>query len=67
MRAALAPGFLAYAGGYIALLVWFKYVDFYHTQFATRGMPVVAYNFFRVLFIFYLYWIVYGFGALVLR
>lgn len=61
------PGFLIYLGGYVALLVWFKHIDFYHTHFATKGLPVVAYSLFRVLFIFYLFWIVYAAGALALR
>ena len=67
MKAIRTPGFLIYMGGYMALLFWFKHVDFYHTQFATKGMPVVANNLFRVLFIFYLFWIVYAAGALALR
>src|SRR5262249_1454525 len=54
-------------GGYAALLAWFKLVDVYHAHFATSGLIVVAYNAFRVLFIFYLFWIVYAAGALVLR
>ena len=61
------PGFLIYMGSYVALLVWLKQVDFYHAHFATNGLLVVAYNFFRVLFIFYLFWIVYAAGAAALR
>jgi len=67
MKAAWTPGFLVYMGGYAALLAWFKLVDVYHAHFATNGLIVVAYNTFRVLFIFYLFWIVYAAGALVLR
>ena len=67
MKAMPAPGFLIYTGGYVALLVWFEHVDFYHTQFATRGIPAFANNLFRILFIFYLFWIVYAAGALALR
>jgi hypothetical protein len=67
LQALRTPGFLIYLGGYAALLAWFKLADVYHTQFATRGAAVAIYNGFRVLFIFYLFWIVYGVGALALR
>jgi hypothetical protein len=67
MQTARTPGFLIYLGGYAALLAWFKLADVYHTQFATKGPTVVIYNGFRVLFIFYLFWIVYAAGALALR
>jgi hypothetical protein len=67
MEAARTPGFLIYLGGYAVLLAWFKLEDIYHTQFATRGTTVIVYNGFRVLFIFYLFWIVYAAGALALR
>jgi hypothetical protein len=67
MRAARTPGFLVYLGGYVALLAWFKLADVYHAHFASRGLIVVAYNVFRILFIFYLIWIVYAAGAWVLR
>ncbi len=66
-KAARTPGFLVYMGGYAALLAWFKLVDVYHAHFASRGLIVVAYNVFRVLFIFYLFWIVYAAGAWALR
>ncbi len=56
-----------FVGGYIAALAWFKLVDVYHAHFATKGMVVLTYNVFRLLFIFYLFWIVYAAGALVLR
>ena len=67
MKTARTPGFLIYMGGYAALLAWFKLADVYHAHFASKGLIVVAYNIFRVLFIFYLFWIVYAGGALVLR
>ena len=67
MKAARTPGFLVYMGGYAALLAWFKLVDVYHAHFASRGLIVVTYNVFRVLFIFYLFWIVYAAGAWALR
>jgi hypothetical protein len=67
LKALRTLGFLIYMGGYVALLVWFKHIDFYHTHFTTKGFLVAAYNFFRVLFIFYLFWIVYAAGAVALR
>src|SRR5262245_11909822 len=67
MKAARTPSFLLYLGGYAALLAWFKLVDGYHAHFASKGLTVVVYNAFRVLFIFYLFWIVYAAGALALR
>ena len=59
--------FITYLAGYGALVAWFKWVDVYHAHFATAGLLVVAYNAFRVLFIFYLFWIVHAAGALLLR
>ena len=59
--------FLAYIAGYCALVAWFKWVDVYHAHFATAGPLLLAHNAFRVLFIFYLFWIVYAVGALALR
>src|SRR5215212_9851051 len=67
VRAGTLVGFLAYLGSYCALVAWFKLVDVYHAHFATAGPLVLAYNAFRVLFIFYLFWIVHAAGALVLR
>src|SRR6478609_9589769 len=67
LQTARTPGFLFYLGGYVALLAWFKRADVYHLQFATKGAPVIIYNGFRILFIFYLFWIVYALGAAVLR
>jgi hypothetical protein len=67
LRAGALIGFAAYLGGYCALLAWFKRVDVYHAHFATAGLLVVVYNAFRVLFIFYLFWIVHTAGALLLR
>ena len=66
-RARTVLGFVAFVGGYLLLIVWFKAVDVYHLHFATAGPLVVAYNAFRVLFAFYLFWIVYGAGAVVSR
>lgn len=59
--------FLLYFGGYVALLIWFKYVDIYHTHFSDAGSLVLLRNLFRVLFIFYLFWVVQTVGAILLR
>src|SRR5258708_28779214 len=58
---------MIYLAGYITLLAWFKWVDVYHSQFATTGITISIYNFFRVAFIFYLFWIVHAVGTIVLR
>jgi hypothetical protein len=58
---------LAFALPYLALLAWFREVDVYHRHFFEPGLIVVAHNFFRVLYIFYLYWIVATPGLLLLR
>src|SRR5437899_890188 len=58
---------IIYLGGYITLLAWFKWVDVYHSQFATTGVTISLYNFFRVAFIFYLFWIVHAVGTSVQR
>jgi hypothetical protein len=58
---------IIYLGGYITLLAWFKWVDVYHSQFATTGVTISLYNFFRVAFIFYLFWIVHVVGTTALR
>ena len=52
---------------YIAVLTWFHWVDVYHKHFSERGPIVVAYNGFRLLFIFYLFWIVATVGLVLLR
>src|SRR5262245_66590758 len=62
-RARAVLGCVAFVGGYLLLIAWFKTTDVYHLQFATAGPRVVAYNALRVLFAFYLFWIVYGAGA----
>jgi len=58
---------LAFVLPYVGLLVWFHEVDVYHRHFAEPGLIVVAYNCFRVLFIFYLFWIAATPGLLLLR
>jgi hypothetical protein len=62
-----APALLLYLGGYIAILAFFKGVDVYHAHFASRGLLVVLYNYCRVVFIFYLFWIVHFAGATLLQ
>jgi len=59
--------FMLYFGGFVALITWFKYVDFYHSHFSDTGVLVLLNNLFRVLFIFYLFWIVQTVGAVLLR
>jgi len=59
--------FILYFGGYAALVTWFKYFDVYHTHFSDAGVLVLLNNLFRVLFIFYLFWIVQTVGAILLR
>jgi hypothetical protein len=58
---------LAFALPYMVLLVWFHGVDVYHRHFSEPGLVVFFYNGFRVLFIFYLFWMVEAAGLLLLR
>ena len=60
-------GCCAFVGCYLATVGWFKWVDVYHAHFAADGALVVAYNFFRVLFAFYLFWLIAAPGAMLLR
>ncbi|MEA2950799.1 MAG: hypothetical protein QOJ96_319 [Alphaproteobacteria bacterium] len=59
--------FLLFFGGYAALVAWFKYVDVYHAHFSDSGALVLVNNLFRVLFVFYLFWILQSAGAILLR
>jgi hypothetical protein len=59
--------FLLFFGGYAALIAWFKHVDVYHTHFSSTGVIVLLHNLFRVLFIFYLFWMIQAVGAALLR
>ena len=59
--------FVQYFGGFVALITWFKYVDVYHLHFSDAGVLVLLNNLFRVLFIFYLFWMVQTVGAILLR
>ena len=60
-------GQAAYTAIFCLTLVWFNVVDFYHTHFATTGVLVIIHNAFRILFIFYLFWLVQTVGAIALR
>ena len=62
----LTPGFIAFVAVYVAILLWFKYVDIYHQEFSTAGLQVAVYNLCRILYIFYLFWIVYQAGNFLL-
>jgi hypothetical protein len=53
-------------GGFIGLMVWFKYVNFYNLHFYDHGPLVVLYNVFRVLVVCWLAWITYATGMAVL-
>jgi hypothetical protein len=58
---------LLFALPYMLLLVWFHGVDVYHRHFSQLGLIVFAYNCFRLLFIFYLFWMVETVGLWLLR
>jgi hypothetical protein len=62
----IAPGFVVFVAGYAAIVFWFKEVDVYHKEFSTPGLLTAAYNLCRVLYIFYLFWIVYQVGNFLL-
>src|ERR1700740_656894 len=61
------PQRLLFSAIYVALLVWFKQVDVFHRQFSESGLVVFGYNCFRLLFIFYLFWMIEAVGLLTLR
>ena|SRR5690349_10282531 len=58
---------LVWTAVYVGLVLWFQSVDVYHKHFAATGALIFAYNAFRALFIFYLFWIVHTAGILMLR
>jgi len=58
---------LLFAMPYAAILLWFHDADIYHRHFSDTGWFVGVYNVCRILFIFYLFWIVEAAGALLLR
>jgi hypothetical protein len=48
---------------YMAVVLWFNLVDFYHRHFFDTGPIVVANNVTRVLFVAILSWLIYAAGA----
>jgi hypothetical protein len=52
---------------YIALLFWLHDVDVYHQHFSATGPLIFAYNACRLVFCFYLFWIVEAAGSAFLR
>ncbi len=62
-----SAAFVAFLGGYVALILWFKWVDVYYLHFATSGPLILVYNALRAVFAFYLFWIVQAPGTLLLR
>lgn len=57
---------LGFAAGFIGLLAYFASVDFYHQSFDVSGIPLVFYQLMRSCFVFYLLWLVYFAGHVVL-
>jgi hypothetical protein len=58
---------LLFTAPYVLVLLWFRGVDVYHRHFSEPGLIVLAYNSFRVLFIFYLFCIIETAGLFLLR
>ena len=58
---------LLWTGIYAGVLLWFHFADVYHKHFAATGVLIAAYHLCRVLFIFYLFWIVHAAGTWLLR
>jgi hypothetical protein len=65
VRAALFAGLFTVP--YAAVLFWFQVIDIYHRHFSETGWLVFGYNACRLLFCFYLFWIVEAAGATLLR
>jgi hypothetical protein len=65
IRTALFAGLFAVP--YVALLFWFHDVDVYHKHFSATGLLIFAYNACRLVFCFYLFWIVEAAGSSLLR
>ena len=57
---------LLFAGGFLLLVGSFGSVDIYHQHFFAQGPAIFIYNLSRVVFAFYLIWIIYavGFGII---
>src|SRR5215213_9712936 len=51
------------AFSYIAVLIWFHYVDFYRNHFFDTGLMVTLYQGLRLLFSCFLAWTIYATGA----
>jgi len=58
---------LAIVVGYVLLLTYFSFLDFYHHDFFVRGLPVIGYQIARLIFVPYFAWTIYFVGALSLR
>ena len=56
---------IALVVGYVALLAYFDFVDFYHRDFFVSGPQLIGYQVARLIFIPYLAWTIYFVGALV--
>lgn len=65
--AGLIGSFFLFMGGYAALLAWFKLVDVYHEHFSATGILLFGDTIFRLLFMFYLFWITVGAGTLLIK
>lgn len=52
---------------YFLLVAWFHVVEVYYRHFSTTGPLLFIYNCARVLFIFYLFWMVETVGLALLR
>lgn len=66
-RHACTPAFALFIGGYLALIAWFAWVALDPSPVAAPGIFWAAHQVFRVLFTVYLFALVYGAGAPVLR
>jgi hypothetical protein len=56
---------IALVVGYIFLLAYFGLIDFYHHGFFVHGLPVIAYQIARLVFVPYFAWTIYFAGALI--
>lgn len=66
-RAATGRRTLAVVGGYALTVGWFHYVDVYHNDFSSSGLLILITNLFRLLFVWYFFWIIQAAGAALLR
>ena len=56
---------IALVVGYVALLAYFDFIDFYHRDFFVSGPQLIGYQAARLIFIPYLAWTIYFVGTLV--